>query len=104
MSPLFLLVSSTPLPVQVVALPGPDNYVRASVIIALFVLAAASATLWRVNTQIGIARKELRAVQDDFNLAQDKFDEVTRRPDIKVEGRLDYEKGRRPNPEGASFF
>ncbi|MGA9018132.1 MAG: hypothetical protein WB438_04260 [Candidatus Cybelea sp.] len=89
-TPVPVIVRSMP-PVQVATLPGPDEYVRASVTIALVALVVATITLLRVNRQIEIANKELKAVQDDFELAQKQFKEITRRPAVTVDGRIDYQ-------------
>jgi hypothetical protein len=75
---------TTPLRVVVTKMPGPDAYAVASVDIALIALGVAVVTLLAVLKQISIATEELKAVKDDFALAQRQFKEVTRRPKLTV--------------------
>jgi hypothetical protein len=92
---LWFLSTSTPLPVvvrsmppeQVSSLPGPDGWALLGIIAALVAAFASVIAVLIANKTYGLADRELRVVTDEFK-------ELTRRPDIRVEGRIAYEKVR----------
>ncbi|MGA2760874.1 MAG: hypothetical protein ABSF08_11200 [Candidatus Cybelea sp.] len=102
---LALLALSTAIPVvvrsmppeQVTSLPGPDGWALLGIVAALVAAFASVRAVQIANKSYGLAKDELKVVTSEF-------EELTRRPDIRVEARIAYEKVHRPSREGGLIF